>query len=302
MGKTLLILLAGFAASFGILAQSKNQRLMESVDRMVDQYAGYNAQNAASSGAYMALHKLYKDPTWRAGYSNLVIGGNTLTVTIKDDSLGMTPLAHRLKIRASAANADVSNLTQVSVFDREFKEFAVWAKDTVISITAKDSLGVIHSDLIIQKAPFMPKVDDDGFAAMATIQFHVHNDDFTPSDNYPNGNFYFLGNTPNATLVKGDLKVKSGRTVYGIFAVRDNVILEGDAKVVGVLYLYRTSSQVIHSGSDLSESLVKGGIVTWGSIDGSGGNIAVQHFPAYLRKTATNFAPNNPPIRVLAWK
>ena len=73
MGKTLLILLAGFAASFGILAQSKNQRLMESVDRMVDQYAGYNAQNAAASGVYMALNRLYRDPSWRAGYGNLVI-------------------------------------------------------------------------------------------------------------------------------------------------------------------------------------------------------------------------------------
>jgi hypothetical protein len=302
MGKTLLILLAGFAASFGILAQSKNQRLMESVDRMVGQYADYNAQNAAASGAFMALNKLYMDRNWRAGYNNLVIGGNKLTVTVSDDSLGMSPLAHRLKIRASAGNADASNLTQVSVFDREFKDFAVWAKDTVISITAKDSLGAVHSDLIIQKAPFMPKIDDDDFAAMAAIQSHVQNGDFTPSDNYPNGNFYFFGGIPNATLVRGDLKIKSGRTVYGIFAVRDDVILEGDAKVIGVLYLYQTSSQVIHSGSDLSESLVKGGIITWGNINGSGGNIAVQHFPAYLRKTASNFASDNPPIRVLAWK
>ncbi len=302
MGKTLLILLAGFAASFGILAQNKNQRLMESVDRMVDQYAGYNAQNAAASGVYMALNKLYKDPNWRAGYNNLVIGGNSLKVTISDDSLGMTPLAHRLKIRSSASNADVSDLAQVSVFDREFKDFAVWAKDTVISITAKDSLGVSHSDLIIQKAPFMPKIDDNAFATMAANQSHVYNSNFTPANNYPNGNFYSSGSTPNATLVRGNLKVKSGRTVYGIFAVRDNVILEGDAKVVGVLYLYQTSSQLIHSGSNLSESLVKGGVITWGNINGAGGNIAVQHFPAYLRKTASNFASDNPPIRVLAWK
>lgn len=302
MGKTLLILLAGFALSFGILAQSKNQRLVESVDRMVGQYASYSAQNAASSGAYMALNQLYLNPAWRAGYSNLMIGDNALTVTVQEDSLGATPLAHRLKISASAGNADAADLIQVAVFDSKFQDFAIWAKDTVINITAKDSLGVVDADLIIHDAPFMPKVNHDNLVAMATIQFHVKNDNFSPSDGYPNGSFYFLGGTPNVTLIKGDLKVKSGRTIYGIFGVKGDVILEGDAKVMGILYQYQTSSEVVHSGGNTNESLIKGGIVTWGSMNGTGGNIAVQHFPAYYRKFISSFAPDNPPIRVLGWK
>lgn len=302
MGKTLLILLAGFALSFGILAQSKNQRLVESVDRMVDQFSGYSAQNAASSGVYMALNQLYLDPAWRAGYSNLLLGNNTLTVTVTEDSMGATPLAHRIKISANAGNAEAAKLIQVSVFDSEFNDFAIWAKDTVINITAKDSLGVVNDNLIIHNAPFMPKINHDNLIAMAAAQYHVKNDNFTPDHGYPNGSFYFFGGMPNVTLIKGNLKVKSGRTVYGIFGVKGNVILEGDAKVMGIIYQYQNSSELVHSGSDTNESLIKGGIVTWGRMDGTGGNITVQHFPTYYRKFISNFSPDNPPIRVLAWQ
>jgi len=308
MGKTLLILLAGFAASFGILAQSKNQRLMESVDRMVDQYAGYYAKNAASSGVYMALHKLYKDPTWRAGYSNLVIGGNTLTVTIKDDSLGMTPLAHRLKIRASAGNADVANLTQVSVFDAPFHHFAVWAKDTVISVVTKDSTGVINPGLQMQNAPFMPKINKAGLVSAASGQSHVYGEDdeshFHPSHGFPNGSFYHdstaISQVANVIHVNGDLHIRDDRTVYGIFVVEGNVLLNEDAHIKGVIYLPNTSSRVYNHES--AGSKITGGIVTWGEVDGEGFTIDVKHAPKFMRALASNYAPDNPPIRVLSWK
>jgi len=313
MGRTLLILLAGFAASFGVLAMSKNQRLVDSVDQMVDQFAGYNAQNAAASGAYMALHKLYKDPTWRAGYSSLVIGGNTLTVTVKDDSLGTTPLAHRLKIRASAGNVDASDLTQVSVFDAPFHDFAVWAKDTAITVVTKDSTGILDPGLLIQNAPFMPKIDKTGLVSEATAQGYVFDTEsdveiggshFHPSSGFPNNSFYHdstaISQVPNVIHVQGDLHIRDGRTVYGIFVVEGNVLLNEDAHIKGVIYLPNTSSRVYNREN--AGSKITGGIVTWGEVDGDGFPIDVKHNPKFMRALVSNYAPDNPPIRVLSWK
>lgn len=304
MGRTLLILLAGFAASFGVLAMSKNQRFVDSVDQMVDQFAGYNAKNAAASGAYMALHKLYKDPDWRAGYSNLVIGGNTLTVTVNDDSLGTTPLAHRLKIRASAGNADASDLTQVAVFDAPFHDFAVWAKDTVISVVTKDSLGLNNADLLVQNAPFMPKIDKAGLVSKAEDQNQEHNGSghYHPDDGYPNGNFYYSSSIPNVIYVQGDLHVREDRTVYGIYVVDGHVILNQNANIQGVIYLPNSSSRVYNNTTNNGNSQITGGIVTWGEVDGNGYQISVTHKPQFLRDLVSNYAPDNPPIRVLSWK
>jgi hypothetical protein len=305
MGRTLLILLTGFAVSFGILAQSKNQRLGESVDRMVSQVADYSAQNAASSGVYMALNQLYLNPAWRDGYNNLVIGGNTLSVTVKDDSLGATPLAHRVKISASAG---ASGLVQVSVFDSKFQEFAVWAKDTVISVTTQDSTGVAAPGLLIKKAPFMPKIDKTALVSDATAQGHVYGHDeeshFHPGNGFPNGTFYHdstaISQNANVIYVKGNLHIRDGRTVYGIYVVEGDVLLNTNAKIRGVLYLPNSSSRVYNRENGSSQ--VTGSIVTWGRVDGKAYQIIVKHRPQYLRELVSNYAPDNPPIRVLTWK
>ncbi len=303
MGKTLLILLAGFAASFGVLAVGKNRRLIESVDRMTGQFSTYKVKNAATSGAYMALNKLYLNKTWRTGYSNLVIAGDTLGVTVIDNSADPSLGLYRVKVTASGRNGAANSQTQVVVFDRGSHEFAVWAKDTVINITTKDSLGMVNPALRMQKAPFMPKIDRQNLIDEADDQDHVRSGSkFKPEDGYPNGSFYYSGSTPNVTHVLGNLEVKSDRTVYGIFVVEGHVALAGDSKINGILYLPNTSSTITHTGNDSDESLVKGAVLTWGSMNGTGGNIAVRHFPQFIQKFIVNYAPENPPIRVLSWK
>jgi len=316
MGKTLLILLAGFAASFVILARGKDQRFIGSVDRMVGQFTSSTAKNAAASGAYMALNRLYLTPSWRAGYNNLVLGGDTLTVTVKNDSIGMTPIPHRVKINSNAKNGKTKNLTQVLVFDRSFNEFAVWAKDTVISVTTQDSLGVVNPDLLMKNAPFMPKIDKDSLVTDASAQSHVASDTsdvdglhsggghFHPGNGFPNGSFYYdstaTSQAPNVIYIQGDLHIRDNRTIYGIYIVEGNVLLNQNAAVKGVLYLPNPSSRVYNKQNGNSQ--VTGGIVTWGEVDGKNYQIIVKHYPKFLRALVSNYAPNNPPIRVLSWK
>jgi hypothetical protein len=307
MGKTLLILLAGFAISFGILAQSKNQRYLDSVDRMVNHLAEYSAKNASTSGVHKALNQLYLEPSWRGSYSNLTIAGGTANVTVVDDSAGAAPKAHQVKILSASG----STLTEVVVFDSGFHEFAVWAKDTVINVITRDSLGVEDPDLLVQKAPFMPKIDKDGLFSAAMTQSHLYDEGgephFHPEDLFPdpdNPGFYYdstaVSQTPNVIYVDGDLHVRKDRTVYGIFVVEGDVLLDEDSTVRGVLYLPNASSRIYNNDDD--DSRVTGGIVTWGTVDGENDYIIVKHWPAYLRALVTSFAPNNPPIRVLTWK
>ena len=304
MGKGLLILIVGFAASFGILAQGKNRRYVESVDRMVDRFGGYTAKNASASGAYMALNQLYLNPNWRAGFTNLALGGNVFSVSVQDQNqdAGLGP--YKLRILANGGNADAANQSDVTVFTRRFQEFAVWAKDSVRSVTSQDSNSVINSALTMEKAPFMPKVDKTTLINVAESNGRKYTDPtFAPSDGFPNGNFYKSGTTPNVIYVTGNLKVAKDRTIYGIYVVEGNVLLKQNAKVNGILYLPNSSSSVLDFGvDDKGDSDLKGGIVTWGAVNGNSFQITVKHFPEYWRAFANNYAANNPPLRVLSWK
>jgi hypothetical protein len=307
MGKTLLILLAGFAVSFGILAQGKNRRYLDSVDRMVNQVAEYSAKNASTSGVHKALNQLYLDPSWRGSYNNLSIAGGTANITVVNDSADGDAKAHQVKILSSSANT----LTQVVVFDSEFQEFAVWAKGTASNIvTTQDSTGLGAPELLIQNAPFMPKIDKDSLYSAASAQSHLYDEGweshFHPASGFPNPSnpsFYYDSTaayqTPNVIYVDGDLHVKDG-TVYGIFMVKGDVLLNKNTKITGVIYLPNATSRVYNRENGSSQ--VTGGIVTWGEVDGDGYQIIVRHTPKYLRALVSDYAPNNPPIRVLTWK
>jgi hypothetical protein len=305
MGRTLLILLTGFAASFGVLAMSKNQRFSDSLGQMLNQVEEYSGKNASTSGVHKALNQLYLDPAWRGSYDNLMIAGGTADITVVNDSVDGAPKAHQVKILSSSANA----LTQVVVFDSQFHEFAVWAKDTAISVITQDSLGINDADLLMQNAPFMPKIDKDSLHTVATAQSHLYTNGveahFHPLDGFPyNGGFYYdstaAPKVANVIHVNGHLHVRDDRTVYGIFIVEGDVLLNGNAQVRGVLYLPNPSSRVYNRQS--ASSQVTGGIVTWGEVDGAGYPIVVRHRPEYLRALVSDYAPNNPPIRVLTWK
>jgi hypothetical protein len=233
------------------------------------------------------------------------LDGNTVAVDIQDDSVAGQPKAYQVKIHSASSGAQsAGGLAQVVVFDRNFQEFAVWSKDTVINITAQNSSGVPKDSLIMKKAPFMPKISDGALLSAATSQSHYFAGSFTPSTNYPaNSNFYASGSTPNVTWVGGNLRVKNGLTLYGIYVVMGEARFEGGGNLEGVLYLPNaTTSKLKHYDVDPSVSLVKGGVVTWGNVDGTGGDIVVQHYPTYFDKFVADYASSNPPIRVLSWK
>ena len=295
MGRTLLIVLLGFATSFGILAQSKNRRMIESVDRMVEHYATYTIRNTSNSGAYLALNKLYLNPSWNTGFSNLFIGEDSLVVGVTSGG------ANLIYVTSKAYNGYSMDSVQVALFNAEFSDFAVWTKDsTVTNVTVKDSSNNNDSSLLKTNAPFMPNIDYDALAAAATSQSQYYAGDLSASDHYPNNSFYYASTTPNVTVVKGDLDVALSATVYGIFVVEGDVVLHSDSFVRGVIYLPNASSTVTNAGL-LDDATVRGAVVLRGEMDGGLQGITVRHWPEYVRPFVNYFVPSNPPIHVLSW-
>ncbi|RMD98515.1 MAG: hypothetical protein D6814_07430 [Calditrichaeota bacterium] len=304
MGRTLLILIFGFSAAFTLFSVSRNKRVVDSTERLASQFANYSVNNAAASGVYMALNQLYQDITWRAGYSNLNLNGDSISVTLEDSNTNPVIPQNQVRILATAAGRTAARTYEVMVFDSKFNGFAVWAKDSVLYVTTMDSVGNIAPGLLMEHAPFMPNIDQNQVITEATNQGHVILPDsggtFVPPNGYPNGNFYYSGLTPNVIQVKGDMQVKKERTIYGIYLVEGKVRLDKNAVVNGILYLPNKSNIIKNSNSH--NSYVNGGIITWDVVFGNFGQINVQLIPEYMNRFVGNFVPNNPPLRVISWK
>jgi len=295
MGRTLLIVLFGFATSFGILAQSRNSRMVDSVDRLVERYASYTVKNTSNSGAYLALNKLYLDPSWSMGFSNRYIGEDSLAVSVTNGGSNL------VYVKSKAYNSYSADSVQVALFNAKFSDFAVWSKDDdITNVTVKDSANNTDASLLKTDTPFMPNIDTDSLSAMATAQTHFYNGDFTASDEYPNNDFEYSGTTPNVTVVKGDLDVALNAEIFGIFVVEGDVVLHSDSFVRGVIYLPNASSTITNVGL-LDDATVRGAIVLRGDMDGGLQGITVRHWPEYVRPFVNYFVPSNPPIHVLSW-
>ena len=303
MGKTLLILIAGVALSFGILSMSKDRRYLDALDQLASQVSAYSASNAATSGAYMALNQIYLDPQWRNGYTDVELADELITVRVEDNQGDPALDVNHLRIVSSGRNSKHTRTTRVILFDGSFKKFAIWCKEGATNVSTKDSLGNLDASLMQQFAPFMPRIDDAALLSMAQAQEHVATQPvFEPASGYPNGSFYFSGATPNVTHVQGNLYLMGGRTVYGIFIVDGNATLEGSSRLRGVLYMPNPTSTIIHGGGNPSESSITGGILTWGSVNGTGNHISVRHAPEFLRIFADGYSSSGGSIQVLSWE
>jgi len=303
MGRTLLILLSGFAVSFGILAYSKDRRMLESVDRMVNRVEDYSTKNTATSGAYMALNKLYQSNSWRTGYSSMYLGSDSLSVIIDDNSTDASIKANYIRVLSASYNSGSADTTRVMLFDGGIGEFAVWAKDSVTNVTTNDSSNNPDASLKMAPAPYMPEIDKTALTDEALAQGKVETGSaFHPNDGYPNGNFLASGSVPNVTHVQGDLYVHNGRTIYGIFIVEGNVYMDPDGALFGVVYMPNANTSIDHLGGGVDLGRIRGGVITWGTMDGGTNIIRVRHYPQYLNSFISNYASDNQPLRVVAWE
>jgi hypothetical protein len=306
MGKMILILLAGLSTSFVMMSASKNRRIIDSATQATQHFEKNAQKDALGTGAYMALNRLYRNRAWRDGYSNKQFNEDTINVAIQDQSTDSTLLPNVLRIEVNSSNPSGSDDLDMLLFDSNFDGYAVWAKDSVASVATADPF--------TEYAPYMPIIDDAGLAneaanqTDATAQPHVYGSAGTifqtTSDPFPPGSsdFLYSGSTPNVIHILGHLKVPAGDTIYGIYIVEGNVILDDNAIVEGILYQPNAGSSVKSDDDLTTQSNVNGGVVTRGAVDGRGYPINVTLNSTRMDAFVSNFAPDNPPMRILGWK
>lgn len=289
MGRALLMVILGFSALIGTVTLNISRRSLESVQTYSDQYAITAARNAATSGVYMSLSRLYRNNTWRSGFSNLSLNNAILNVDIQDHNENPLLSTMELLVVSSANIAGTTKTIEVRLgLPPDLAHLAVFVTDTVDNVTILNENRNPDPSLMIQNAPEMLPFDKAALTALAVAQNHVINGDFSPPDNWPTNDptkdFYWdiANDIPNVTHVKGNLTVAGGRNVYGIYVIEGNATLDGNSRLEGVLYLPNPGTIVIHGGGDPKESTVTGGIFANGSISGTGSHITVQYESEYM--------------------
>jgi len=246
--------------------------------RMTVHYTkGQQVQYLAEAGAEYGIKLIFNGQL--PPYSETVsTSGGTFNIQVTDqDSV--------IQLLSGGYVGDAGKQIEILLrYNPPIGDFALFATGEVTNVESLDEAGDPAPELLVENAPSLPDIDDDALIALATSQGHVYASNFEPANGYPNYNFYYTGTTPNVTYVQGDLKVKGGRSVYGIFVVEGDIYLEGSSRVYGVLYMTDPNNIVIHGGGNPTQSSVTGGIVANGDVDGTGNHITVHYSSEYMKK------------------
>lgn len=250
---------------------------------------GYNVVNQinALKAEYAATGAVYY------GFQRLKIGDleESYPVTIGDvevylDTSGTLPDIY-LDVTANVSAGGGSMESNLGIELDYLRLDAIYTTGDVSNIAVLDSTGYPDDDLLVENADELPEIYQGVLDSLASDQSQVFGDPtYEPADGYPSGDFFRPdGITPNVTHVLGNLRVRTGRTVWGIFVVEGNLQIDyddfgADGYIEGVVYMPNAGCTVT-IGSDAQ---VTGGIVTNGDIlrDGLNPGI-VQHNPVYMR-------------------
>ena len=263
----LFVLASALLTSFGSVLKGSTNRLAKS-----------KTFYAAESGLELAIKDLLNDGTGEL--TNLSIAGTTVNATPTGDSL--------LTIVASLNGISTGIEAYFDIDTTILDDVAIYSTGEVDNVNPLDSLRNVDPDLMVENADSIPTIQYADLINLANAQGQVQTSStFKPSNGYPNGNFYYSPGVPNVTHVQGNMQVNGGRTIYGIFVVEGNsviegVVMNGSARLEGVLYLPNSSSR-FNGGGSPAESSVTGGIIVNGDIDGNGSHVTVQHEPEYMR-------------------
>ncbi len=113
-------------------------------------------------------------------------------------------------------------------------------------------------------------LDENVFKALATDQGHYHSGNFSASNNYPNGSYYYSGSVPNIIYVNGDLTINGNMEIYGVYWINGNTtVFNGNYRVNGIIIC--EGNLTMNGGGALSPNL-DGGIIHYGATNTLTGN------------------------------
>jgi len=226
-----VIILFGLAS---VLLTSVSSDLRGSSNRLIKSRVFF----AAESGLELALKEL--DNSGDGIISGASIDGIIVSTTLVNDTI----------LTATASQAQISRSLRVFVHrSPTLGPFNTFSTGSVSDLWSYDEDGHYAPHLIKHHQRSMPRINYATLVSMAYSQGHrITNPNFTPSNNYPNGSFYYHYGVPNVIHVTGNMNVLSGRTLYGIYVVDGSVTMAANAQVQGVIYLATYNSSISFYG------------------------------------------------------
>jgi hypothetical protein len=114
-------MVVGFNLIFGILGFNLSRVSNEGYRNYVEYYNETQAHNIASSGANMACNELFKDGTWRDGYSNVPFSNGSFSARVVDVSY------QRIRLDATGRFEDETAYISVLFGPSSFAKFAYYS-------------------------------------------------------------------------------------------------------------------------------------------------------------------------------
>jgi hypothetical protein len=143
-GKAALFLVVGFSLIFLTVGKNFGNLSSSAVDNLTDYYEETVSHDLAVTGANMAANRIFLDPTWTAGYSNVNYQGGTMNVSV-------TVLDAFYNIRQITSTGNINGVTstvQVILQPSKFSKFAYYSISeggTIYFISADTIWGPLHT-------------------------------------------------------------------------------------------------------------------------------------------------------------
>ena len=122
-GKASLLVIGGFSLIFLVVAQNFGSVSNRAVDNYVDYYSETISHDIAVSGANIAANEIYLDPTWKAGYQNLVYQGGILDIDVNV----IDPFQNIIEIVSTAVFRGKTSKVKVTLSPSKFSKFAYFS-------------------------------------------------------------------------------------------------------------------------------------------------------------------------------
>lgn len=121
MGRASLYMVVGFNLIFGLLGFNLSRVSNEGYKNYITYYSETQAHNIASSGANLACNELYRDATWRDGYTDIPFSDGRFSVRVTDVSY------NRIRLNAVGAYQGESAFISVLFGPSSFAKFAYYS-------------------------------------------------------------------------------------------------------------------------------------------------------------------------------
>jgi hypothetical protein len=149
MGKAMLIVVLGITFVAGKSLTGLNQRELALNKTATGYYKNLIARNMASSGANMAIAKLFQDYSWRAGFDSLSINGGDVTVNVQELNFDTSLTISRVKVAAVAKIAGGTATVEAVLARPPFSYYAQFTDNwpsTNYYITGDTLYGPVHTN------------------------------------------------------------------------------------------------------------------------------------------------------------